>query len=230
MGSNILSSYLAHFLSSALKKFSLKKFLIFFPKKNCSENLSYIYSEKPPKFSGNGTFLCFKKGLFRTLTYSERWYIQNPRHIQDTVKRLRWKVLQKIPSAFFSLSPQNFSLKKNPKKPALKKFLIFSQKKPFLIFSQKAPRTFWPKLEKIDTVKNSLYFRKWNFLAVTLKEFQQSKTPKKFNYISGNENPEKISYIFLKESFSYILETSKKLFIFQETKLFYISGKVYSEP
>ena len=26
------------------------------------------------------------------------------------------------------------------------------------------------------------------------------------------------------------METTKKLFIFQETELFYISGKVYSEP
>ena len=39
--------------------------------------------------------------------------------------------------ALSDLSPQNFPLKKFPKKPALKKFLIFSQKKAFLTFSQK---------------------------------------------------------------------------------------------
>ena len=46
-------------------------------------------------------FLYFGKGIFRTLpyveleAYSEPSYIQNPRHIQNTVKHLRWNVLQK---------------------------------------------------------------------------------------------------------------------------------------
>ena len=40
-------------------------------------------------------------GVFRTLAYleleaySEPWYIHNPRQIQNTVKHLRWNVLQK---------------------------------------------------------------------------------------------------------------------------------------
>ena len=66
----------------------------------------------------------------------------------------------------------------------------------------------------------SLYFRKWNFLALILKNFRQWK-PQKISYTSGNKNLEKISYIFSKESF----------FKFQETKtppppkkIFYISG------
>ena len=47
--------------------------------------------------------------------------------------------------------------------------------------------------------------------------------PEKISYASGNGSPEKISYIFSKESFSYIsgngnpkTETQKKFLIFQE--------------
>ena len=47
-----------------------------------------------------------------------------------------------------------------------------------------------------------------------------------------NGNPEKIPYIFLKESFLIFRKTRtpKIFFIFEKTKLSYISGKVYSEP
>ena len=50
--------------------------------------------------------------------------------------------------------------------------------------------------------------------------------------ISEDAKLEKILYIFSKESCSYISEhgNPKKFFIFQETELSYISGKVYSEP
>ena len=34
-------------------------------------------------------------GILRTLGYSELWYIQNSRHIQNPVSHLRWSVLQK---------------------------------------------------------------------------------------------------------------------------------------
>ena len=45
--------------------------------------------------SGSGTFLYFGKGIFRTLTYlelvgySEPWYTQNQRYIQNFVKHLQ---------------------------------------------------------------------------------------------------------------------------------------------
>ena len=71
------------------QKFPQRKFLIFFLKKTYSENVSSIFSKKPPEFSGNETFLYFGKGIFRTLTYleleaySELWYIQNPRHMAE---------------------------------------------------------------------------------------------------------------------------------------------------
>ena len=53
--------------------------------------------------------------------------------------------------ALFGLNPQNFFLKKILifyKKPALKRFLIFSQKKAFLIFPKREHCTFQPELEK----------------------------------------------------------------------------------
>ena len=44
------------------------------------------YSE-PSDFQNPGIFLEIE-------TYSEPWYIQKPRHIQNTGKHLRWNVLQ----------------------------------------------------------------------------------------------------------------------------------------
>ena len=41
------------------------------------------------------TFIYFGKGIFRTLVYLEPEVIQNPRHILNTVKHVRWNVLQK---------------------------------------------------------------------------------------------------------------------------------------
>ena len=77
--------------------------------------------KKNPYISGKGTFLYFAKGIFRTLTYLEieansepfyyqnpdifrtksifrtlTQYMQNPRHIQNTVKHLRWNLLALI--------------------------------------------------------------------------------------------------------------------------------------
>ena len=57
---------------------------------------SYIFSKKAPVIFGKG-ILYFGKGLFRTLkylelkAYSEPWYIQNARHIQNSIRHLRWK-------------------------------------------------------------------------------------------------------------------------------------------
>ena len=73
--------------------------------------------------------------------------------------------------------------------------------------------------------------------------FQETETPKKIPYISGNENPKKASYISRNGTFQctpgiYLIFSQKKAFhifwetkipkkfvIFQETELSYISGK-----
>ena len=47
------------------------------------------------------------------------------------------------------------------------------------------PFTFQPQLEKIKKLypeKDSLYFRKWNFLALILKKFRKRKHRKKILY------------------------------------------------
>ena len=72
--------------------------------------------------------------------------------------------------------------------------------------------------------------------------FQETETPKKIPYISGNENPKKASYISRNGTFQcapkiYLIFSQKKAFhifwetkipkkfvIFQETELSYISG------
>ena len=86
-------------------------------KTNCcilsKESCSYISGngnpEKNPCISENGTFLYFGKGIFRAITYlapqvySELWYILSPRHIQSTVKHLRWNLLGLILRNFSSL-------------------------------------------------------------------------------------------------------------------------------
>ena len=102
--------------------------------------------------------------------------------------------------------------------------------------------------KKIHPEKNSLCFRKWNLLALILKKFQETETPKKLAYISGNGNLKKASYISRNGTFqstpikflifqeaetpkkSLIFFQKKAVLIFQETELSYISGKLYSEP
>ena len=96
--------------------FSLKIITLFL-KKTCSKKVSYIFSKKTFLIFRKRNFLIcshkkfffyFGKGIFRTLAcleleaYSEPYYIQNPRHIQHTVKHLRWNVLQKSYVAHFS--------------------------------------------------------------------------------------------------------------------------------
>ena len=101
---NFLALILRNFLYSRKRKHR-KNFLYFFKRK-----LSLYFTKR--------NFLIFReryiqrpnifrtRGIFRTVTYleleaySEPWFIQNPRHIQNTVKHLRWNVLQKqLPSA-----------------------------------------------------------------------------------------------------------------------------------
>ena len=70
---------------------------------------------------------------------------------------------------------------------APKKFLIFSQKKASLIFWElETPKKFFI-FRETETLKNFLYFRKWNFQAPSLKnllffrkEFPKSENKKYF--------------------------------------------------
>ena len=86
------------FLCFFLKRPALEKFFIYSQKSFSNFQkleLSYIFLKKKT------FFLHFRKGIFRTPAYLELevysgpWYIQNPRHIQNTVKHLRLKVFQK---------------------------------------------------------------------------------------------------------------------------------------
>ena len=153
--------------------FSPKEFLIFFPKRSCSEKFSYIFSKKPPA-------LIFRKRNF--LILRER-YIQNPgifrtRGIFRTLSNIYYGMfLQKqLPSALSDLDHQNFFPKKFPiffpKKPALKTFLIFPQKEPLIL--QK-----WKSRKNPYTLGNEtfLFFRKPNFLILQETEL---------SYTSGN--------------------------------------------
>ena len=103
-----------------------------------------------------------------------------------------------------------------------------SKIKRFFIFSQKSPQQFSAQVQKrkkIHPPKNSLYFRKWNFLALILQKFQETKTRKKSPYISENGNPKKASYILENGTFQPKLKktkkpASKKFLIFWEMELF----------
>ena len=92
--------------------FSKESFVIFRETKTSRKKL--IFQETELSYiSRKWNFLVFResyiqnpsivrtRSIFRTLTYLEPWYIQNHsilnlRHIQNIVKHLRWKVLQKI--------------------------------------------------------------------------------------------------------------------------------------
>ena len=117
-----------------------------------------------------------------------------------------------------------------------------------ILWSYLTQRTFKPELEKkIKPPKSSLYFRKWNFLVLIFKNFKERKPRKKFlksreiesrvhsgkiYFTSRNRSPAKISYIFSKESFSYISENknSEKIpYIFRKRN-FLIFQERYSQP
>ena len=82
-------------------------------------------------------------------------------------------------------------------------------------------------------LKKFLYFRDMELSRSSIKKFLILSRKKSFHifqetelsYISGNTNPEETSYIFSKESCSYISgnRNPEKFFIFQETKISYIS-------
>ena len=67
------------------------------------------------------------------------------------------------------------------------------------------------------------------------KKFQETETPKKIPYISGNRNTKKTSYISGNGTFQPTLKKfltfyqEKAFLTFQETELCYIWKKVYSE-
>ena len=78
--------------------------------------------------------------------------------------------------------------------------------------------------KKIHPEKNSLYFRKLNFLALILKKLQETETPKKSliffqkescSYILGNGNPEKI--LIFQETETFLYFRKRNFLIFQES-------------
>ena len=83
------------------------------------------------------------------------------------------------------------------------------------------------KNKKNSPQKNSLYFKKGDFLALILKNFlhllifQETKTLKKNPYISGNRNPKKL-LIFLEIEF--FNPSSKNINIIRPQKIRYILG------
>ena len=84
--------------------------------------------------------------------------------------------------------------------------------KKLLIFPEMEPCTLQPELEKINKIhleKNSLYFVKWNFLALILKEF-------------GKRIPGKKLLIFREMELSD--SNIKKFLIFPQKKTFLIFG------
>ena len=111
-------------------------------------------------------------------------------------------------------------------------------------------RTFQPKLEKIKKNpprKKFLIFQEMELLSSNIKKIQETETPKKNPYISGNVNPNKVSYISGNGTFqstpqkiSYISGKGnpeknlyisgngnpEKILILPETELPYISGNV----
>ena len=118
----------------------------------------------------------------------------------------------------------------------------------WVVYFRATWHTFQLKLEKIfkkiRPEKSSLYFRKWNLLALILKKFRKRKPRKKFlifqerekvkkllifretnlsvhlekiSYISGRRNTEKNIYISRNKN-------PQKILILPETWLFYIWG------
>ena len=79
-------------------------------------------------------------------------------------------------------------------------------------------RTFQPKLEKIKKIhpeRNSLYFRRWNFLALVLKKFRKQKPRKKFLLFQETETLEKFFIFRETEPFS---SPPKKFLYFRKRK------------
>ena len=128
----------------------------------------------------------------------------------------------KLPSALSGLSPEKFPLKKFliffPKKAHSEKISYIFSKENFSYISVNEALHFLAqarKNKKIHSKKNSLYFTKWNFLALILKDLQETETPKKNTDIPGNGNPKKKAYTLGNGTFQ---STLRKYLIFQETE------------
>ena len=150
-----------------------------------------------------------------------------------------------LPSALSGLSPEKFPLKQFliffPKKAHSEKISYIFSKESFSYISVNEALHFLAqarKNKKIHSKKNSLYFTKWNFLALILKDLQETETPKKNTDIPGNRNPKKKLTLWEMEPFSRpqgnILyfrkrKSPKTILLFEETELSYILGKIYSE-
>ena len=132
----------------------------------------------------------------------------------------------------------------------LRNFLYFLKRKLFLYFQKWNPALFKPELEKqkkIFSNKSYYIFRKWNSLALILRNFLhfRKRKPFKTSYVSGNiflslknknstlrkfltsqetETREKFPIFSQKKAVLIFQETEiqKKFLMFQET--FYISG------
>ena len=87
------------------------------------------------------------------------------------------------------------------------------------------------KIKTIRPEKNSLYFRKWNFLALILKNllhffiFQEKGTRKKISYISDNGNPKRVPYISRDGTLHFSAQASKLEKKISSEKSSYIFGK-----
>ena len=209
--SSNIQGYLVHFPVSAPQIFSNKIFLYFFPKNTCSEKVSYvknflIFSQISPDFQKTEFsniflkkfFLYFGKGIFRTLAYSEPWYIQNSRHIQNNVKHIRWNILQKQLAS------------------ALKKssyiFLIFQErvhssssiKKVFLLFQKMGtPKKFMFQETKLSYISGNRNFKNLIiFLEVTFKARKMKKATLK-RLVTFQENGKKFLFSRVAADFVY---------------------------
>ena len=120
---------------------------------------------------------------------------------------------------FCSIAPELKKIKKS----VLKKNLIFPKMEISSSNIKKFQEMEALKKKKIllfqemGSLKSFLYFGKWSF----------SVHFKKISYISKNKNPEKVSYIFLKERCFHISgkgNPPQKILIFSETELSSISG------
>ena len=154
-------------------------------------------------------FLIFRKWNFLERYISGKVYLE-PQHIQNTVKRLWWIVLQKSSYLVHSLTQARKNKKIYPEKKfpifweilalILKNHYISGNRNPkkLLIFSQKEAVLI---LQEMETPKKFLiFFQKKAFLIYLETETPPQKKilifqETQLSYISGNRNPKKISYI-----------------------------------
>ena len=162
---------------------------MFFPKK-CSEKVSYVFLKKLSNFQETELF------------YNWERYIQSNGIFRTMSKHLQWYVFAKV-------ATQHTFKPKLEKKPALKKFFIFSQTKFSLYFRKMNSPVFQEK--KLSYIsgngnpkkllifqevifrarkmkdpirKNFLYFWKWDFIALkNLIKLPQEKLDARVTFI-----------------------------------------------